>query len=108
MASPKIKVTCAWCGEAFQPTHHLQLYCCADHQTANANLEKVRGRAAVKLIQAWRLSRNTRNPTARKVGADALSSLCTLADRWCAEDREAGRMSALQYVQRAAALEVRR
>lgn len=58
--------------------------------------ELTEGRAIIALVKAWRLSRNRKEDKA--LGASCLSELTSIADRFNAADREAGRPRITEYV----------
>ncbi len=90
-----VRLICPECGQPFTTSDGKQMFCVPAHQIAFNRRERKRGFKLPTLIQAWRLSRNTRKPAARAAGAAALAAMCRLADEWAAEDREAGRPGAL-------------
>lgn len=92
-------MTCPECGEPFTTTDAKRAFCTPAHRRTFHDREKVRGRNLPTLVQAWRLSRNTRNPRLKAAGAAALAELCRLADAWAAEDRAANRPGALHVMQ---------
>ena len=97
--------TCPECGERFETHAHDRLFCTDAHKAAFHNRSSKIGRALVPIAMAWRLARNAKGDTAdarakRAAGGRALNELVALLDRACADDRETGRMSKLDYVMR--------
>lgn len=92
------KLRCPECGVSFSPKHHRQRFCNDTEKQAFNDRERVRGRVTGKLIQAWRLGRNTKNPEKKAIARFALSEICALGDIFNQEDAAAGRLGALEYV----------
>lgn len=96
---------CPECGERFETHAHDRLFCTDAHKAAFHNRSSKIGRALVPIAMAWRLARNAKGDSAearakRAAGGRALNELVALLDRACADDREQGRMSKLDYVMR--------
>jgi predicted nucleic acid-binding Zn ribbon protein len=98
---------CPNCGAAFTAAHHRQFFCAAACKTEFKVREQTRGRNLTLLAQAWRGGRSTKNLSAREQAKWAFSELCTLTDRWNAEDRAAGRPIAAAVLARQRATAVR-
>lgn len=95
--------TCPWCAAPFTPTKPNQLFCARAHKLAFHQLERTRGARLATLAMAWRLGRNTISIAGKATAKEALAEMCRLADLWNAEDRAAGRPTAIKVysVQRA-------
>lgn len=91
------KLMCPECGQPFAPRHHRQRFCNDAEKQAFNDRERVRGRVLGKLIQTWRLGRNTKNPEKRSLSSWALTEICALGDVYNREDADAGRLSAMDY-----------
>lgn len=88
---------CPECSQPFAPSQLRQLFCTADHKAAYHNRATVRGRVLTPLIMAARITRGgSRGDT--ETGKRARQDAEQLIERWVAEDRAAGRMSAVDYV----------
>jgi hypothetical protein len=68
-------------------------FCTTAHKDSFWNREAKRGKVAMPLMRAWRGGRGSGD-----VARYAFTELCALADRWNAEDRDAGRLSAVEFV----------
>jgi uncharacterized Zn finger protein (UPF0148 family) len=100
-AKPKAKasfgrMTCPECGVKFTRFHHSALFCSPAHQRAFHGRNMARGKVAMPYVQAWRSARNRKDDAV--VGRYAWAELCRMSDAWAAEDREAGRPGAVDYV----------
>jgi hypothetical protein len=75
------------------------IFCAKACRVAYANRMTVRGRQLTALAMADRMTRSgTRGkPEARKAGAEASRRYRQLIDKFAAEDRDAGRISAVDY-----------
>lgn len=82
----------------FTATHINQLFCGETCQKAHHQRTRKRGQTVATLLQAHRLGRNTSDPLKSGAASAAHSAWCTLVDRWNEEDREAGRLGALDLV----------
>ena len=82
---------CPECGVTFTPTHHLQTFCVPEHKQDFHTRNRVRGTVVLPFLLAWRKGKRGKSEDS----AYALQQLAQLADRWTAEDREAGRRSDL-------------
>ncbi len=100
-----LKLTCPECGLVFAPTHHRAVFCTPVHKRAFYGRQQARGQRIAVYAQAWRLARHTRDEADKGTGRDALSALSTFADEWNAEDKAAGRPSAIRFLQGQAARE---
>lgn len=90
---------CAECLAPYTSPQPGQLFCCAEHRTAFQDRMRIRGRQLVPFELAARATRGgSRGDTA--TGIKARQTALALKDRWNAEDREAGRMSMVEYVRR--------
>jgi hypothetical protein len=91
------RTTCPECNEEFQPVHVRQSFCSNDHKAAFHNRATVRGRTLVTIAMA---SRITRDGCAGDIetGKRARRDSRRLQDKWAKEDREAGRMSMVDYM----------
>lgn len=85
--------TCAECGEKFTAGSPRSAFCTPAHKLAFHNRSKGRS-AAISYAMAYRLKRGKKG-----VGAESFKELCRLLDLYNAEDREAGRPSAADYVE---------
>lgn len=105
-ATPRGHV-CGECGVALVRAYGKRnMFCGRPCQLAFGNRMTVRGRVLTPLAMADRLTRSgTRGPPeARKAGIEAGRQYRQLIDQWAREDREAGRMTAIEYVARRHAL----
>lgn len=101
--APVYKRHCPECSDPFVTMTKDRLFCTDAHKAAFHNRSSKIGRALVPIAMAWRLARNAKghSPEAlarRAAGNRALNEMVTLLDRACADDREQGRMSKLDYV----------
>lgn len=88
---------CPECSEPFRRIHPRQLFCSNAHKIAFHNRQTVRGRTLAPLAMAARITRNgSRGDT--ETGKKARSESTFLLDRWAREDREAGRMTMVDYM----------
>lgn len=85
--------TCCECGLKFRAGHPGAQFCTPAHKLAFHNRQKGRS-AAIMYAMAYRQKRG-----AKGTGAESFKELCRLLDLYNAEDREAGRPSAAQYVE---------
>lgn len=67
-------------------------FCCDEHKKAHANRHIVEGRAVIALLKAWRIDR-AQGPIAQ----ECFAQICTITDKFNAQDREAGRPRADLY-----------
>lgn len=88
---------CPECSQAFKPVHPRQLFCSAAHKTAFHNRWTVRGRALAPVAVAARITRDGSTGDT-DIGKKARRESRHLMDRWAREDREAGRMSQVDYM----------
>ncbi len=89
------KRICPECNQPFATQNRKRLFCSDAHKLAFHNRCAARGKVLIPLAMAWRTKRGG-GGTAKK----ALAEMCRLLDRYAAEDREAGRMRAVDYVER--------
>ncbi len=92
------KRRCSECGKSFTLVHKAgaaQRYCSPEHKRAWENRQLARGQKVVTLAQAWRQGRHRKGSEAAK---QAFTELCLAVDRMSAEDREAGRVRALDIL----------
>jgi hypothetical protein len=98
------EAVCPECGKKFDIVHHRQAFCCTEDQVAFNNRATKRGQAMVPLAMTWRGARSARDPGVKLAGKAAFAQLAALADRYNAEDREAGRPPAYDtFIRRRAA-----
>lgn len=77
-----------------------KMFCCDQHRVAFHNRQTVRGRKAMPLVIAERETRGgDRRYKRAAAGIAARKRLRRLIAAWIAEDKEAGRMSAAEYVE---------
>ena len=89
--------TCPECGGRYDAVHPNQMFCSTPHRKTFLNRQTVRGAALAPLQMAARISRGgSRND--RPTGIRARQLAEQMIGRWIAEDREAGRMSMIDYV----------
>lgn len=69
------------------------VFCCDEHREAHKNRRTVRGKRLVAIAQAWRVDRGS-----GQVAQACLQQMCMMLDQFNAEDLEAGRMRASDYV----------
>lgn len=98
--SEKPTMTCPECGVDFTPQHHRHLFCIPAHSRKHANRQLARGQAIISLAQVWRGVRDLKGPANKAIGRDVFAKLCRLADAANAEDRAAGRLSAVNLYRR--------
>lgn len=90
---------CAECGKSFVPSNHLNVkFCPGACRATFHDRERKRGRVLVKLGQAMRMGRNTRNPEKRAIAAWAFAELCAVLDTYNQEDAVVGRVDALTHL----------
>ena len=91
------RIRCPECLVPFLSVHPRKIFCCKAHEVTFANRMTVRGRTLTALVMAAHITRGgTRGDTA--TGIRARRDAEHLMRRWAMEDREAGRMSATDYV----------
>jgi hypothetical protein len=89
--------TCPECGQPFRRVQWRQLFCCPAHKAEFHNRNTARGRTLTPLVMAARQTRGgSRGDTA--TGKAARRDADFLMHRWTIEDREAGRMSMVEYM----------
>jgi hypothetical protein len=94
---PRATATCPECGAAFQRAQWRQLFCSPSHKADFHNRATARGRVLTPLVMAARQTRGgSRGDT--ETGRAARADADFLIQRWTVEDREAGRMSMVDYV----------
>jgi hypothetical protein len=81
----------------FHPVHPRQLFCSNAHKTAFHNRWTVRGRALAPVAVAARITRDGSTGDT-DIGKKARRESRHLMDRWAREDREAGRMTMVDYM----------
>lgn len=91
------RTTCPECNNEFQPVHVRQSFCSNEHKTAFHNRATVRGRTLAPLSMAARITRDGCAGD-KETGKRARRDSRRLQDRWAKEDREAGRMSMIDYM----------
>ena len=84
---------CPECGAKFKANHPGAQFCTPAHKTAFHNRQKGRSHA-IMYAMAYRQGRGRKG-----VAAEAFKELSRLLDRFNAEDRAAGRPSAMTYVE---------
>lgn len=90
-----VERTCAECNQPFQAVNRKRLFCCPAHKLAFHNRCAARGKVLIPLAMAWRTKRG-----ARGIASSSFKEMCTILDRFAAEDRAAGRMGMADYVSR--------
>lgn len=88
---------CPECMAHFQPVHPRQLFCSEAHKRAFNNRWTVRGRALAVIATAARITRGG-NRGDRQTGRTARREAERMMSRFAQEDRDAGRMSAVDYM----------
>jgi hypothetical protein len=91
------RTTCPECNQEFQPVHVRQSFCSNEHKAAFHNRATVRGRTLVPVAMASRITRDGcagDTDTGKRARRDSRR----LIDKWAKEDREAGRMSMVEYM----------
>ena len=97
-AAPTFGVAfCPECRQPFQRIHPRQLFCCAAHKRTFHNRATVRGCTLAPIAIAARITRDGSRGD-RETGKAARNESRQLMDRWAREDREAGRMSMVDYM----------
>lgn len=92
-----VRPPCPECTKPFEPVHSRQLFCCPAHKKAFHNRATVRGCALAPIAMAARITRDGCQGDT-ETGAEARRESRRLMDAWAREDREAGRMSMVDYV----------
>ena len=82
------------CPECRTPVSDGKTFCSPAHKTAFHNRSSARGRVVIPLLMCARIQRNRAGTSATRAWSEAR----TLLDRYAAEDKAAGRMSAVDYV----------
>lgn len=82
------------CPECRAPVGEGKTFCSAAHKSAFHNRSSARGRVVIPLLMCARIQRNRAGTSAPRAWTEAR----TLLDRYAAEDKAAGRMSAVDYV----------
>jgi len=88
---------CPECNEEFQPVHFRQSFCSNEHKASFHNRATVRGRTLVTIAMAARITRDGCAGD-KETGKRARRDSRRLQDKWAKEDREAGRMSMVDYM----------
>ncbi|WOF43754.1 hypothetical protein KNJ79_01970 [Sphingopyxis indica] len=88
---------CPECAEPFKAAHPRQLFCSNEHKTAFHNRATVRGRALTPIVMAARITRDGSRGDV-ETGKEARREGQQMMDRWAREDREAGRLSMVDYM----------
>lgn len=83
---------CAECGACFTRSQYKQVFCQPACKQAFHNRSAKRGKTLVPLLLAWRGDRTG--------GKQAFREACAAISRFNAEDKEAGRMPASEFVAR--------
>lgn len=96
--APSSRNRCPECNQVFKKVHPRQLFCCSEHKRAFHNRATVRGATLVPMAMACRMTRDG-SRGAKGTGKAARREHRRLLDKWIAEDREAGRMSMVDYMQ---------
>lgn len=100
---PRPARVCPECGAPLPSAAWRQLFCSPAHKAAFHNRQTVRGRTLTPLVIADRITRGgSRGDVA--TGRSARNRAQRLMDRWAAEDRDAGRISMVDYVRLRSAL----
>lgn len=87
MKAIRVPTVCPECGETFTPAGRgRQMFCTTPHRRAFNRRAQARGGTVALALQAWRQSRNSRKPTDKLTGKEALALICRLTDQWNAED----------------------
>lgn len=89
-------LSCAECGQEMPPGKRggrQKVFCSERCKTANGNRAALRGKALVRLAQAWRVDRGGTD-----IAKIAFAEMTAMLDQWNAEDREAGRIRADKHV----------
>lgn len=68
------------------------IFCCEAHKVAFQNRMIVRGRVLAPFVMGWRIDRGS-----GEIAKEAFSQLCSIVDRFNAEDAKAGRPRADLY-----------
>lgn len=92
---PPVKRTCAECSVAFETKSRTKLFCSPAHKLIFHNRNAARGKVLAPLAMAWRGRRGGDDVAKR-----AFQQMNKRLDEWNAEDREAGRMSMAEFVER--------
>ena len=103
------KRVCPETGDAFETTGKDRLFSTDKAKADFHNRSSSVGRRLVPIAKAWRLGRNAKGNSplarARRASANgAFMEMCRIIDEACADDREEGRMPALDYIRRRAAI----
>lgn len=93
-------MACPECCIRFAPTHHRQHFCTPQHSRAYNARQLGRGQAIVTLAQGWRGARGVKNPQTKEAARYSFTEFCRLLDQFNTEDREAGRLPAVQVTAR--------
>ena len=78
---------CQECGAGFERRRADVLFCCADHRQAFHKRMANRGQLLTPFVMGWRLGKQGKSETSTW----AMRQMATLADKWNAEDKAAGR-----------------
>lgn len=90
---------CPNCGKPFTGSRASQVFCGAPCRVDFYDVQAVRGKLSTPFLQTWRRGKHGSSGASTY----AFAQLCALADKWNAEDREAGRDPSLIVVQKQAA-----
>jgi hypothetical protein len=91
--------TCSECQKKFTMTSR-KMFCSTEHQVAYNNRQLTRGQAMATLAQAWWGHGSSKDKAFKMTAKEAYSQLATLARKYNAEDKDAGRMSATEVLVR--------
>lgn len=92
-SAPKTR-ECLNCPAIFEPNPKAatpQVYCSNKCRDTAGNRNALQGKAVMPLLKAWRLSRNSK--ARREIGAQCLTEVCAIVDRFIDLDRAEGRES---------------
>lgn len=88
---------CEDCGKVFTPTRGRQVFCAVACKNAAKDRAAVRGKTIMPLALAWRAGKSGKGGLTSK---QAFRELCSTLDRFNAEDKAAGRATAIDVMAR--------
>jgi len=99
LAKTPVSVVCADCGEAFTTTRSDARFCSTAHKTRFANRMTARGKVLAPYVMAWIAGRGGGHAGTHPVAGPAMREITSITRGFIDEDKEAGRPSAIGYVE---------
>jgi hypothetical protein len=94
-----VAAVCADCGVTFTTGRSDARFCCPAHQLAFGNRMASRGKVLAPYVLAWIAGRGGGHAGTHPVAGPAMREITAIARGFIDEDKEAGRPSAIGYVE---------